>query len=52
MVVKHMWEIVSSASALLEEYEHHERLRRKTWFTVENLRLALLLINAVRVLYK
>ncbi len=45
------WELVSVAAAGLEEYKHHQRLKRRgDFFTEDNLKIILFVINAITVL--
>ncbi len=44
------WELVSVAAAGLEEYKHRQQLKRRDYFTEDNLKLLLFVINAITVI--
>ncbi len=45
------WELVNATCAGIEEYKHHQRLRRRgSYFTEDNLKILLFLINTVTVI--
>ena len=47
------WEIITAAAAELDEYKHHQRYKayqRGSYFTEDNLKILLFVINAITVL--
>ena len=44
------WELVNATCAGIEEYKHHQRLRRRSYFSEDNLKILLFLINTVTVI--
>ena len=44
------WEIVNATCAGIEEFKHRQQLRRRGYFTEDNLKILLFVINTISVI--
>ena len=44
------WTIVNAATAGIEEYKHHQRLKHRSYFTEDNMKIILFILNTITVI--